>query len=141
MEHLHGTQGCCVAITHARAAWSTPCGQTLGAYNGDTVPERFASIVAPHLQSYNYFLTHGMANVVAGLEPFEVGWLAPDEAIGHTARTQVSIKRLETVHSLRAWFENIRYHKPKGTNGEKLWPSECRQSVRDTHTKNTPITP
>lgn len=49
-----------------------PMWSNTGAYNGDTVPEEFASIVAPHLQSYNYFLAHGMANVVAGLEPFEV---------------------------------------------------------------------
>ena len=36
------------------------------------VPERFSSMVEPHLKSYNYFLTHGMANVVEGMEPFEV---------------------------------------------------------------------
>lgn len=121
-----------------------------GAYNGDTVPERFASIVAPHLQSFNYFLTHGMSNVVAGLEPFEVGILCviacalawihvafegmlhyplPVDVHQHH-QTQFTIKRAEAVHSLRAWFENIRYQKPKGSNGERMWPTECRQAVR-----------
>lgn len=43
-----------------------------GAYSGDHVPPRYAEMVAPHLDSYNYFIGDGMAAVVEGLDPFEV---------------------------------------------------------------------
>ena len=38
------------------------------------VPVALEKLVAPHIESFDYFLGDGMLQVVQGLEPVEVRW-------------------------------------------------------------------
>jgi DNA-directed RNA polymerase beta subunit len=39
---------------------------------GPYVPEEYEELVAPHVQSFDWFLTEGLQSVVDSLEPVEV---------------------------------------------------------------------
>lgn len=39
---------------------------------GEKVPTRYEELVAPHLESFNYFLGPGLKNVVENLDPMTV---------------------------------------------------------------------
>lgn len=43
-----------------------------GLVQGSTVPREWTDLVEPHVESVNYFLSEGLAAVVAGLKPVEV---------------------------------------------------------------------
>lgn len=43
-----------------------------GQATGPKVPQEFTDLVAPHVQSYDYFVNDGLQKVVELLEPLEV---------------------------------------------------------------------
>lgn len=44
---------------------------------GLEVPEEFETLVAPHVASFDWFLSEGLQSVVDSLEPIEVGLYTP----------------------------------------------------------------
>ena len=79
----------------------------------DDVPPPLTALVRPHIDSYDYFLTTGIAEVLERIEPVHI---------------------VQGGHRLRVWIENARVEPPqKGPeDGEgcpegRLFPRQCRE--------------
>jgi DNA-directed RNA polymerase beta subunit len=90
---------------------------------------RFRSLVAPHVDSFNFFLDVGLAAGINDIEPIEIDLIDPK-----VYRDAPETIDLSETASVQFWIEKVRIHKPTKTTGKemmgtssKLLPRECRE--------------
>eukprot|EP00762_Andalucia_godoyi_P006323 ANDGO_05931.mRNA.1 DNA-directed RNA polymerase I subunit rpa2 len=77
-----------------------------------TQNERLMRITEPHVDSFNFFLEHGLSAAVSDLD-------------------DVEIENAATSESLRMWIEEIKIGRPtrdESGTGRTLYPHECREA-------------
>jgi len=85
--------------------------------------KQFRSLVAPHVESFNYFLDTGLSAGVEDIEPVELDVIDPQKL-----RDGDNVELSETS-TIRIWFENPSIKKPvkSGQGSSALCPRECRE--------------
>ena len=127
-----------------RWAATVPHHRHTGADLAAPLPRELRDLVAPHVDSYDYFLAHGLAKVVAGLEKVEVreeerrrggrvGRVGCPPARSthyhlHPISLQYEHPATGVVH--RFWFEGAAVGTPeRDDGGGRLMPRDCREAV------------
>lgn len=88
--------------------------------------ERYLSLSAPHVESYDYFLEKGLSEGIQSIDPYDIDLL--DRKYLHTDGTYSKLDSLTTV---RLWYETAKLARPvkatKTGRSSALLPSECRE--------------
>lgn len=89
---------------------------------------RLRRLSAPHVESFNYFLEHGLANEIEHMEKFEID-MVDRKALRTEEGAEDEIGN--NLQTLRMWFENVSVAAPTrqaGTGKQHvLRPRECRE--------------
>lgn len=107
--------------------------QTCPSYDNGFLPplenvQRLRTLTAPHVESYNYFLEHGLSAGIQALESAELDLIPPvtasDQDHAHHS--------LQDVSTIQFWVEDVTIAKPtksfSTTAGQKsLLPREARE--------------
>ena len=87
--------------------------------SGDSIPDALHGIVRNHVASFDYFIEHGLAEVVERLTPVAIQTPGTTAASGR----------------LHVWFEEVRVGRParEGDGGvrardPRVFPRECREA-------------
>ena len=107
--------------------------QTCPSYYNGYLPtlesvQRLRTLTAPHVESFNYFLEHGLSEGIQSLEPAELDLNPPRNASDHDDSTN----SLEDVSTVQFWVEDVTIAKPKKSftttgNQKSLFPREARE--------------
>ena len=92
--------------------------------------ERLRNLTAPHVESFNYLLEHGLAAGIEDIEPAELSIVDPrKQRDGTPTTTTPTIHHQNNDFSVvKFWFENVRVSKPsKEDQSMDLFPRECRE--------------
>ena len=91
---------------------------------------RLRTLTAPHVESFNYFLEHGLKAGIRDMEPAEIDLIDPKAAAAAAAARTF----LQDATTLQFWVEAVSVTKPvkaapTGTivASNKLLPRECRE--------------
>jgi DNA-directed RNA polymerase I subunit RPA2 len=74
----------------------------------EDVRKRLQHIVSPHVESFNYMTDYGLEEAIADTPPVELS--------------------LDDIHFIKLQFLSCEIGSPTGTDSEKLYPRECRES-------------
>ena len=97
--------------------------------------EQLRQLTAPHVESFNYFLDHGLSAGIQDMEPAELV-LAKPATTTTSGGTTTTTTKLADQTVLRFWMENVRVSKPMYQNAtasslnshsNSLLPRECRE--------------
>jgi len=87
--------------------------------------KRLRTLSAPHVESFNYFLEHGLDRGIKSIEPAEFSIVDPTVLRENPS----SIDWNETA-TVKYWVESVKIAKPvkaSSGNSNKLLPRECRE--------------
>jgi DNA-directed RNA polymerase beta subunit len=118
--------------------------QTCPSYYNGYLPtlesvQRLRTLTAPHVESFNYFLEHGLAAGIQSLEPAELDLIPPILTTTTTTTTSGSDHptSLQDVSTIQFWVEDVTIAKPmksfstthqtNSTNHKALFPREARE--------------
>jgi DNA-directed RNA polymerase I subunit RPA2 len=113
---------------HTKSKKLKPIVETCPSFSRGHLPhvedvERLRNLVAPHVDSFNYFLDVGLEKGIQDIEPVEVDIVDPQKL----RTSQVDLAELTSV---QFWVENVKVGAPvKKTSGASnlLLPRECRE--------------
>lgn len=114
--------------------------QTCPSFSGGHLPSvedvaRLRTLTAPHVDSFNYFLEHGLKAGIQDMEPAEVD-LIDSKAVAAAAGVTTTNNRnsLQDMTTVQFWMEAVSVAKPvkvaptgKVAASNKLLPRECRE--------------
>lgn len=93
---------------------------------------RYRTLTAPHVESFGYFLRHGLESGIRDIEPFEIDVVDPNVMEGNntSARTPKKIDS-KNITTIQFWIENVRIARPSKKASQardnRLLPRECRE--------------
>jgi hypothetical protein len=130
---------------------------TRTSYTSKEELEKYRSVAAPHVESFNYFLEYGFQQGVSDLDPEEFDLINPNEEEDAAAKALIKTQEEDAeskdsdgsdsedskkktsepaaqpdgVDSVRFWVENFRISPPckevPGKGMKKMYPRECRE--------------
>ena len=95
--------------------------------SGTAVNSQLERLVAPHVESFNYFLEQGLATAIAFLDPVALSYGDVQGKRGSLA-TPLSAEDRKTAVSF--YLEGVQIGQPAHADSsldDKVYPSECRQ--------------
>jgi DNA-directed RNA polymerase I subunit RPA2 len=106
--------------------------QTCPSFRGGHLPavedaQRLQTLTAPHVNSFNYFLEHGLSAGIHSIEAVELDLIDPK-----LVRDGAGVN-LSDTSTLQFWMENVSIGKPTKpapsgrSNGSRLLPREARE--------------
>ena len=110
---------------------SRPVTETCPSFGSGHLPsekdvEKYRSLTAPHVESFNYFLEYGLGQAVKDIEPAELNLFDPS-----LQRSNPSAIDWDETTVLKFWVENVKVGKPSKPQNcgrsSKLMPRECRE--------------
>ena len=114
--------------------------QTCPSYYNGSLPtiesvHRLRTLTAPHVESYDYFLEHGLSAGIQSLEPAELDLMPPTtNATLSTAsdRNSSNHHSLQDVSTIQFWVEDVTVAKPMKSftttaSQKSLFPREARE--------------
>jgi DNA-directed RNA polymerase I subunit RPA2 len=104
--------------------------QTCPSFSGGHLPAaedvaRLRTLTEPHVESFNYFLEHGLKAGIQDMEPAEVDLLDPKQ--------NTTAVNSDSITTVQFWMENVSVAKPAKaaptgkSASNKLLPRECRE--------------
>ncbi|GKZ01462.1 hypothetical protein MPSEU_001096800 [Mayamaea pseudoterrestris] len=109
-----------------RAAVETCPSFRSGHLPSETDVEKYRSLAAPHVESFNYFLDYGLGQAIKDIEPAELNMFDPN-----LQRSNPSAIDWDESTVLKFWVEHVKVGKPSKPqncgNSSKLLPRECRE--------------
>jgi DNA-directed RNA polymerase I subunit RPA2 len=84
--------------------------------------QRYQTLSAPHVESFNYFLDHGLSAAISDIEPIEFDVRDPKDEINYESFDQIDVMKM--------WVENVKISRPmleEGNKNRKLTPRMCRE--------------
>lgn len=82
--------------------------------------ERLRRLTAPHVESFNYFLRHGLHAGIREMERTEID--LRDPKLSENSNTHD-----DDVTTVQFWIENVQIRKPCKAGNVRLYPRECRE--------------
>ena len=111
--------------------------QTCPSYYNGYLPtlesvQRLRTFTAPHVESYNYFLEHGLSAGIQSLEPAELDLIPPRQYDVPHPITIIRHHSLQDVSTIQFWVEDVTIAKPTKSfsttaSQKSLFPREARE--------------